>query len=116
MPSASGRAQGAIIKGGLYLEKLGRVDTVVLDKTGTLTLGRTEVQAVLPAAGISERELIENAASAEIRSEHPLGKAIVAYALAAGLSVREPERFDYTPGRGISAMVHGSIILVGSHA
>jgi len=107
---------GAIIKGGLYLETLGRVDTVVLDKTGTLTFGRTEVQAVLPAAGISERELIEHAASAEIRSEHPLGKAIVAYALAAGLSIREPERFDYTPGRGISAIVDGSIILVGNHA
>ncbi|MGD0075910.1 MAG: cation-translocating P-type ATPase [Candidatus Binataceae bacterium] len=107
---------GAIIKGGLYLETLGRVDTVVLDKTGTLTFGRTEVQAVLPAAGISERELIEHAASAEIRSEHPLGKATVAYALAAGLSVREPERFDYTPGRGISAIVDGSVILVGNHA
>jgi len=92
------------------------VDTVVLDKTGTLTFGRTEVQAVLPAAGISELEVIEHAASAEIRSEHPLGKAIVAYALAAGLAVREPERFDYTPGRGIAAIVRGSTILVGNHA
>ncbi len=107
---------GAFIKGGPYLETLGRVDTAVLDKTGTLTFGRTEVQAVLPTAGTSELELIEHAASAEIRSEHPLGKAIVAYALAAGLPIREPEQFDYTPGRGISAAIRGSIILVGNHA
>src|SRR2546427_2996828 len=107
---------GAIIKGGLYLEILGRVNTVVLDKTGTLTLGRMEVQAVLPAVGSSEFEVIANAASAEMRSEHPLGKAIVARALAAGLPVHEPERFAYTPGRGISAVVDGSTILVGNSA
>ena len=107
---------GAIIKGGLYLEILGRVNTVVLDKTGTLTLGRIEVQAVLPAVGRSEFDVIANAASAEMRSEHPLGKAIVARALAAGLPVHEPERFDYTPGRGISAVVDGSTILVGNSA
>ena len=107
---------GAIIKGGLYLETLGRVDTVVLDKTGTLTFGRTEVEAVLPAPGTSELELLANAASAEIRSEHPLGKAIVAHALSAGLSINEPEKFDYTPGRGISASIRGSIVLVGNHS
>ena len=107
---------GAIIKGGLYLEILGRVNTVVLDKTGTLTLGRMEVQAVLPAVDRSEFAVIENAASAEMRSEHPLGKAIIARALAAGLPVHEPERFDYTPGRGISAVVDGSTILVGNSA
>ena len=106
---------GAIIKGGLYLETLGRADTVVLDKTGTLTFGQTQVQAVLPTAPTSELELIEHAASAEFRSEHPLGKAIVAYALARGLTVREPERFDYTPGRGISAVVCGSKIFAGNY-
>jgi Cu+-exporting ATPase len=107
---------GVIIKGGLYLETLGRVDTVVIDKTGTLTFGRTEVQAVLPAARTTELEVIELAASAESRSEHPLGKAIVTYALAAGLSIREPDQFDYTPGRGISAAIRGSTVLVGNHA
>ena len=71
---------GAIIKGGLYLETLGRVDTVVLDKTGTLTFGRTEVRAVVPAAGVSEVEVLDAAASAEMRSEHPLGKAIMSLA------------------------------------
>jgi Cd2+/Zn2+-exporting ATPase/Cu+-exporting ATPase len=107
---------GAIIKGGRYLETLGRVNTVVLDKTGTLTYGRAEVQGVLPAPDGTAKEIIETAASAEMRSEHPLGKAIVAYAVAGGLLVNEPERFDYTPGRGIAASVNGSRILVGNRA
>ena len=105
---------GAIIKGGLYLETLGRVDTVVLDKTGTLTFGKTEVQAVVPATGVSEVEVLDAAASAEMRSEHPLGKAIVNLAMAKNRSLREPERFDYIPGRGITAVVEGATILVGN--
>jgi Cu+-exporting ATPase len=105
---------GAIIKGGLYLETLGRVNTVVLDKTGTLTFGRTEVRAVVPAAGVLEVEVLDAAAAAEMRSEHPLGKAIIALALAKNRSVREPQSFDYAPGRGITAMVDGLTILVGN--
>jgi P-type Cu+ transporter len=105
---------GAIIKGGLYLETLGRVDTVVLDKTGTLTFGRTEVQTIVPAYGVSEIEVLESAASAEMRSEHPLGRAIREVASATNLSIREPERFDYMPGRGITAVVDGVTILVGN--
>ena len=105
---------GAIIKGGLYLETLGKVDTVVLDKTGTLTFGRTEVQSIVPAAGVSEAEVLQAAASAEIRSEHPLGKAIVNLARAKNYSLQEPERFDYVPGRGITAIVSGATILVGN--
>jgi heavy metal translocating P-type ATPase len=107
---------GCIIKGGRYLETLGRVNTVVLDKTGTLTFGRPEVQAVLPAPNATEKELIETAASAEMRSEHPLGKAIVAHAIAAGLVVNEPEQFDYAPGLGIAASLSGSRILIGNRA
>ncbi len=107
---------GAIVKGGLYLETLGRVDTVVLDKTGTLTFGRTEVQDVLPVPDITEQDVIAIAASAEMRSEHPLGRAIVARAIAMGLSVDEPERFDYAPGRGIAAIVKGSTIVAGNRA
>src|SRR5260370_21269842 len=98
---------GAIIKGGLYLETLGRVDTVVLDKTGTLTFGRTEVQEVVPGVGVSELDLLDAAAAAEMRSEHPLGKAIVNFASAKKRSIREPERFDYVGGRGITAIVDG---------
>jgi Cd2+/Zn2+-exporting ATPase/Cu+-exporting ATPase len=107
---------GSIIKGGLYLETLGRVNTVVLDKTGTLTFGRPEVQAVLPRAGVSEAEVIEVAASAELRSEHPLGKAIVARAVARQRFTQEPDRFDYTPGLGITASVGGATVLVGNRA
>jgi len=105
---------GAIIKGGLYLETLGKVNTVVLDKTGTLTFGRTEVQKIVPVYGVSEVEVIEAAASAEMRSEHPLGRAIRELASATDLSIREPERFDYAPGRGIVAVVDGVTILVGN--
>src|SRR6202167_2754686 len=113
-----GRAAGlgAIIKGGLYLETLGRIDTVVLDKTGTLTFGRIEVQAVIPANGVSEVEVIDAAASAEMRSEHPLGKAIISYAIAKTRSLDEPQRFDYAPGRGITAVLNGVTILVGNSA
>ena len=105
---------GAIIKGGLYLETLGRVDTVVLDKTGTLTFGRVVVRAVIPAAGVSEVEVLEAAAAAEMRSEHPLGRAIVEVARAQHRVLREPERFDYVPGRGVAAVVNGVTILVGN--
>ena len=107
---------GAIIKGGLYLETLGRVDTVILDKTGTLTFGKPEVQAVVPAEGVSQNDVLDTAAIAELRSEHPLGKAIVAYAQATGRTVPEPEHFDYTPGRGIVARSAGAVLLVGNQA
>lgn len=115
---AIGRAAraGAIIKGGLYLEQLGRVDTVVLDKTGTLTFGEPEVCALVCATGIQNDELLTAAVVAELRSEHPLGKAVVAHARTSGITPHEPERFDYKPGRGIEALDHGSKILVGNEA
>jgi Cd2+/Zn2+-exporting ATPase/Cu+-exporting ATPase len=105
---------GAIIKGGLYLETLGRVDTVVLDKTGTLTFGHPEVQAVKTAESVAAETLIDAAAAAESRSEHPLGQAIISYARARGRDIFDPERFDYTPGRGITATVAGLWVLVGN--
>ena len=107
---------GAIVKGGVHLETLGKVDTVVLDKTGTLTFGRPEVQAVVAVAGRSAEDLLDAAAAAELRSEHPLGKAIIAHARAQGRLVVEPEHFAYTPGRGIDAKVAGSMVLVGNRA
>ena len=105
---------GAIIKGGVHLETLGRVDTVVLDKTGTLTFGRPEVQQILPAKGVEAEELLAAAATAEVRSEHPLGKAIVAYFRKQGRDIVEPEEFAYTPGRGIAAKLNDQAILVGN--
>ena len=115
---AIGRAAraGAIVKGGLYLEQLGRVDTVVLDKTGTLTFGRPEISALYPLAGVEPMTLLEAAAAAELRSEHPLGRTIVEYARASGRSPIEPERFGYRPGRGIDATVAGAEVLVGNLA
>jgi heavy metal translocating P-type ATPase len=115
---AIGRAAraGAIIKGGLFLEQLGRVNTVVLDKTGTLTYGQPEVRTLVPAEGTNAARLLETAASAELRSEHPLGKTIVAHARALGRSLQEPERFGYTPGRGIEAVLGGELVLIGNQA
>ncbi len=113
---AIGRAArlGAIVKGGVHLETLGRVDTVVLDKTGTLTLGKPDVQQIMPAEGISANALLAAAATAELRSEHPLGKAVVAYARKQRCDIAEPSSFAYTPGRGILARVDDHVILVGS--
>jgi Cd2+/Zn2+-exporting ATPase/Cu+-exporting ATPase len=107
---------GAIVKGGVHLETLGRVDTVVLDKTGTLTFGRPEVQQILPVPGASPDDLLDAAAAAELRSEHPLGKAIVAYARKQGRSVVEPTTFAYTPGRGIETQVGDAAVFVGNKA
>jgi cation transport ATPase len=109
---AIGRAAraGAIVKGGLFLEQLGQANIVVLDKTGTLTYGQPEVRTLIPVAGVDSTTLLDAAASAELRSEHPLGKTIVAYAQAQGRSPKEPQRFGYTPGRGIDATVDGEAI------
>ena len=113
---AVGRAarHGAIVKGGIYVELLARVDTVVLDKTGTLTLGTPEIVAIHPAVGISERQLLESAAIAELPSEHPLGRAVLGRAKADGIAVPEPEHFSYTPGKGIACSYRGETIVVGS--
>lgn len=115
---AIGRAarSGAIVKGGLYLEQLGRVDTVVLDKTGTLTFGQPELRALRPVAGVAPMTLLDAAAAAELRSEHPLGKTIVEHARASKRTIAEPEHFGYRPGRGIDATISGERVLVGNLA
>ena len=111
-----GRAaqQGAIIKGGLYLEKLGEVDTILLDKTGTVTYGTPEVQDVCPVAEVSAALLVGTAAIAESRSEHPIAKAILRKAKQSGISYEDSDQFDYTPGRGIVANSHGDEVVVGN--
>lgn len=113
---AIGRAarQGAIIKGGLYLEVLGTVDTIVLDKTGTLTLGNPQVFSVHPCPGVSPKAVVEAAAIAERPSEHPLAKAILEKAGELSLNVTEPELFEYVPGKGIVCSVGGERVIVGN--
>ena len=111
-----GRAaqQGAIIKGGLYLEKLGEVDTVLLDKTGTLTYGTPELLDVHAASGTAATTLLRTAAIAESRSEHPIAKAILRKATQLGIPYEDPAIFEYTPGKGIIARNDGEEIIVGN--
>ncbi len=115
---AIGRAArgGAIVKGGLHLEQLARVDTVVLDKTGTLTFGQPSIRALHPIEGVDPMALLDAAAAAELRSEHPLGRTIVERARTCARTIAEPERFGYRPGRGIDASVAGERVLVGNLA
>lgn len=113
---AIGRAarQGAIIKGGVALEVLGRADTIVLDKTGTVTFGRPEVVSLRPAPGQHESDLLETAAIAERPSEHALARAILTRAQ--GMPSREPERFESIPGKGVRAMIDGLEVLAGNRS
>jgi len=112
----SAARRGIIIKGGLYLEQLSQIDTVVLDKTGTLTLGVPEVTSVRSIDGATEDQVLQTAAIAEQHSEHPLGEAIVRRARQRKLSLREYANLHYWPGKGLTCEDDGSEILVGSRA
>ncbi len=106
---------GVIIKSGEALEKMGKVDTIAFDKTGTLTYGRLDVSDVLSFDdAISEKDLLSLTASAEAKSEHPLGKAIVAHARDKDIPVTESAQFKMTTGKGIYAQVGDRKLLCGS--
>ena len=106
---------GVIIKSGEALEKMGKVDTIAFDKTGTLTYGRLEVSDIISfQPSLSENELLALTASAEGKSEHPLGKAIVAKANEQSLPLTESEDFKMTAGKGISAKASGRNLLCGN--
>lgn len=107
---------GAIIKGGLYLEALAAVDTVLLDKTGTLTFGTPQIREVVSANGFGERQIIAAASIAERKSEHPLAKAVLARATELAIPLVDPHEFSYTPGRGVRVSYEGEEIVVGSLA
>lgn len=105
---------GVIIKSGEALEKMGKVDTIAFDKTGTLTYGRLDVSDMISFdEKISETGLLSLAASAEAKSEHPLGKAIVAYAKAKEVPLTESTAFRMTTGKGIFAEVDNHSLLCG---
>jgi Cu+-exporting ATPase len=108
-----GARSGLLIKGGEALERLGRVTTVALDKTGTITEGRPQVTDIVAIEG-TEEWLLRLAASVEQRSEHPLAGAVVRYAAVQNCKLVAPEKFIAVPGRGASARVEGSSVLVGS--
>ena len=105
---------GAFVKDGTHLEQLSAVDTVVVDKTGTLTVGEPRVVSIRPTeAAAGEGEVLALAAAAEWNSEHPIGRAIYAEAAVRDLTVPMPGDVAYSPGAGVSAHVEGRQITVG---
>ena len=106
---------GVIIKSGEALEKMGKVDTIAFDKTGTLTYGKLEVSDIISFDdALNEDNLLALTASAEARSEHPLGKAIVTYAKKKNIGIVESENFQMIAGKGIYSEVSGEKLLCGS--
>jgi Cd2+/Zn2+-exporting ATPase/Cu+-exporting ATPase len=112
----SAARRGIITKGGLYLEQLSGIDTIVLDKTGTLTLGIPEVTAVRAINDATENDVLQTAAIAEQHSEHPLGEAIVRCAHERNLPLREYSQLRYSPGKGIVCEESSTRIFVGTRA
>jgi Cu+-exporting ATPase len=112
-----GAKRGILIRDIDALQQAEKVDTIVLDKTGTITLGKPAVRSINPGEGISEEELLNLAAAAEQFSEHPLAKAIVAEARGRGIAkFPEPQSFSNEPGLGVVVELDGRKILVGSES
>ncbi len=109
-----GAENGILIKSGDALETAHRITTVVLDKTGTVTMGKPSLTDVIALGSVAEDTLLVLAASAEKVSEHPLGEAIVAGAKDRGLTLSEPETFLATPGHGIEGTVNGRMVVLGN--
>lgn len=109
-----GAGHGILIKSGEALEIGHKVDTIIFDKTGTITEGKPKVTDLIPAAGRSGQELLQLAASCEQMSEHPLGEAIVAAAREASVELMRPERFESVTGSGISATLDGREVRIGN--
>ncbi|MFD2613411.1 heavy metal translocating P-type ATPase [Paenibacillus gansuensis] len=117
--AGSGRAAelGILFKGGEHLESMQRVQTVVVDKTGTVTKGKPELTDVIPAPDyVKEEELLSLAAAAEKSSEHPLAEAIVEGARSKGYEIGSAEQFEAVPGYGIRAVVNGKQVAAGTRA
>ena len=114
---AIGRAAkaGAIVKGGRHIESLGAVDTVVLDKTGTLTLGSPEVTHIEPA-GIASQDLLRLASSAEKYSEHPVARAITRRAAELRVETLDCSEFSAEPGKGVRCRMNDKTVMIGSRA
>ncbi|MFW9873253.1 MAG: heavy metal translocating P-type ATPase [Candidatus Thorarchaeota archaeon] len=117
--TGKGAESGLLIKGGDSLESINTINTVVFDKTGTLTVGKPKVAVTfterdLTEKGYDDNELLIYAGSAEMGSEHPLGRAIIEEANQRGLSLRPPTEFNALPGKGINAKIAGKEVLIGN--
>ncbi|OYD08919.1 heavy metal translocating P-type ATPase [Paludifilum halophilum] len=112
--TGKGAENGILFKGGQYLERAHHIDTVVLDKTGTITKGEPELTDLRPVADWTEEALLQWAASAEKASEHPLAQAIVQAAEDRGMGLFTSDRFEAIPGHGIQAEVDGTPVWIGT--
>ena len=112
--SGVGAKNGILFKSGAALESAGKTETIALDKTGTITSGKPEVTDILPASGITENELLEKAFSLEIKSGHPLSKAVVKKAEKLGLKALETANFRILPGNGVEAKIGEKILRGGN--
>ena len=112
--TGTGARRGILIRDAQALELAGRLTTILLDKTGTITVGKPEVVAVVPTAGAAQDEILQLAASAESPSEHPIARAIVAEAQARGIAVESVQDFQALPGHGVKANVGGKAVLLGA--
>ncbi len=111
----AGARRGLLIKGGLALETLAKVDTLVVDKTGTLTSGRPRVTEAVPLDEIDQNEILALAAALEQRASHPLATAVLVEAERRGLVTPELEAIEVLPSRGIVGHLAGQVVLLGSH-
>ena len=111
-----GAGAGVLIKSAESLERMEKIDTLVVDKTGTLTEGKPRVISVVPAAGVTEDDVLRLAASLERSSEHPLAAAIVAAAKEKNIAVEEPSDFASVTGKGVTGKVGGRPVVLGNAA
>ncbi len=112
--SGVGAKNGILFKNALALEELGKVKIVALDKTGTITKGQPKVTDIIPASKVNEGELLKIAASVELKSEHPLAKAITEYVAEKEILAFEVDEFDVLPGNGVKARYKEKLLLAGS--
>ncbi|KZD21205.1 heavy metal translocating P-type ATPase [Tardiphaga robiniae] len=109
-----GAQAGVLIKNAEALERMEKVDTLVVDKTGTLTEGKPKVVAIVPASGFEETEILKLAASVERSSEHPLADAIVRAAKERNLDLINVAEFDSPTGKGVTGKIDGKVVLLGN--
>jgi len=109
-----GAEYGVLLRGGEYVENIGKLQTIVLDKTGTLTKGEPSVTDILAFEGYNKNEVLEFAAVAEKGSEHPLAEAVLKAANKAGFNISDAESFEAVPGHGVKASFRGRVILLGN--